>query len=315
MGVQVQVPGYYSILTYGSKGTEALLDGDVTVTEKVDGSQFRFGLRDGEFYMASHHKPIYEGEDYGMFDRAVEGALGARFAVDKLAQHWHTKNLWFFVEYLQRPKQNTLAYERMPDNHLCLWGVFRDGEMGPYGAVQDAAATLEIEAVPLLARGRVSSEDLVRLLDTESFLGAQKVEGLVITNAAQTIAIGPRVQPLICKLVRIEFKEQHKTQEAAGKSAIQQHMETYCSEARWLKAIQRRREASELLDAPQDIGPLLKSISQDLGAEEAENIKEFLWRHYRKEYLRTATRGFAYWYKERLAEGGERCKESHDETT
>jgi hypothetical protein len=49
---------------------------------------------------------------------------------------------------------------------------------------------------------------------------------------------------------------------------------------------------------------MLKSISQDLEAEEAENIKEFLWRHYRKDYLRTATRGFSYWYKEHLLERG-----------
>ena len=306
MSDQMRVPSYYSILTYGSRGTDALLDGDVTVTEKVDGSQFRFGLLDGEFYMGSHHKQLHVGQDYGMFDKAVEFALSeqTQFAVASLARHWNTDNLWLFAEYLQRPKQNVLAYDRVPSNHLCLWGVFRDGEMGPCGAVQSAAATLEIDAAPVLARGPLDSDDLAALLETESFLGGPTVEGLVITNMGQTIAIGPRVQPLICKLVRPEFKEQHKTQEAAGKSAVQQHMETYRSEARWIKAIQRRRENGDLLESPQDIGPLLKSISQDLETEEAENIKEFLWRHYRKEYLRTATRGFAYWYKERLAEGG-----------
>ena len=30
MSDQMRVPSYYSILTYGSRGTDALLDGDVT---------------------------------------------------------------------------------------------------------------------------------------------------------------------------------------------------------------------------------------------------------------------------------------------
>lgn len=306
MGAQYRCPpSYYKILTYGSAGTEALLDGPVLVSEKVDGSQFRFGICNGEFYMASHHKQIHEGQDYGMFREGVEHVLSIRGALEAFAEHIGTENLWIFAEYLQKPKQNVLAYDRVPRNHLAVWAVMIDAVW--VNPSMQLVEDLGLEAVPYTMWPMLYTHALLeKRLEDESFLGGQRVEGLVISNGAQTIAIGPRVQPLICKLVRPEFKEQHKVADVSGKSKIEQHMESYRAEARWLKAVQRAGEAGELQGAPQDIGPLLKSINDDILAEEEENIKSFLWQHYRKDYLRAATRGFPEWYKDRLR--GEEAK-------
>ena len=87
-------------------------------------------------------------------------------------------------------------------------------------------------------------------------------------------------------------------------AVIQDYIESFGSEARWLKAIQRRREDGELLHAPQDIGPLIKIINQDMIDEEEENIKDFFYKQFIKEILRSATRGFPYWYKDWLANNG-----------
>jgi len=299
----VSAPSYYKILTFGSRGTEGLLDEPVYVSEKVDGSQFRFGVHDGEFYVASHHKDIHIGSNYGMFKEAVEYVLAQRETIEKRAKLFQSNELWYFTEYLQRPRHNVLEYNRVPKNHLVLWALMANGEFVPRSMWAIYADDLGIEVVPHFPFKKYTRSELKSLLEEESFLGGQKMEGVVITNPSRNIVIGPRLQPLICKMVRSEFKEQHRSIIASGKNEIQQHMESYNSEARWLKAIQRRQEDGELLGTPQDIGPLLKSINQDLEKEEKENIKEFLWRHYRKDYLRACTRGFPEWYKERLASG------------
>jgi len=299
----MNAPSYFKILTFGSRGTEKLLDGPVYVSEKVDGSQFRFGVHEGRFYIASHHKDIHIGGDYGMFREAVEHVLSKRDIIEARAGICGTKELWYFAEYLQRHRHNVLEYRRVPKNHLVLWAVMVNGEYELRHRWPVYAKELGIEVVPQYPLKEYTREELETLLDEESFLGGPKVEGVVTTNPNQSIAIGPRLQPLICKLVRPKFKEQHRQTITGGKSKIEQHMESYASEARWLKAIQRRREDGELLGTPQDIGPLLKSINQDLEEEEKENIKEFLWRHYRKDYLRACTRGFPEWYKAMVAAG------------
>jgi len=293
----MNAPSYFKILTFGSRGTKKLLDGPVYVSEKVDGSQFRFGVHEGRFYIASHHKDIHIGGDYGMFREAVEHVLSKRDIIVAQAERLGTDELWYFTEYLQAPRHNVLEYDRVPQGHLALWALMADGDYLPQLAYAMYAAELGIEVIPRYLPKEYTRDELESLLDEESFLGGPKVEGVVITNENQNIAIGPRLQPLICKLVRPKFKEQHRQAITGGKSKIEQHMGSYTSEARWLKAIQRRREDGELLGTPQDIGPLLRSINQDLEEEEKENIKEFLWRHYRKDYLRACTRGFPEWYK------------------
>ena len=48
------IPHYTKVLTLGSSYTENALVGDVIIQEKVDGSQFRFGINeDGELLFAS----------------------------------------------------------------------------------------------------------------------------------------------------------------------------------------------------------------------------------------------------------------------
>lgn len=69
--------------------------------------------------------------------------------------------------------------------------------------------------------------------------------------------------------------------------------------------MQHLRDEGKLLDAPQDIGPLLRELSRDLLEEEGETIREDLFRMHVKDLLRTAGRGLPEWYKERLAEGVE----------
>ena len=59
-------------------------------------------------------------------------------------------------------------------------------------------------------------------------------------------------------------------------------------------------EISQLENSPRDIGKLLKSIQEDIEAEEKENIQKFLWNENKREIFSRAVKGFPEWYKEQL---------------
>ena len=298
------IPSYPKVLTFGTRGTENVLDGPVAVQEKVDGSMFRFGIKDSELVMASHHSSLVADGPKSMFDEAIDYVKSREDMLRFIAQTQGSSVL-LYCEYLQQSKHNTLSYARAPQNHLVLFDAVIGDDFVDYSNLESLAASLRIDVVPLLYSGEITKGELDKLLETPSYLGNETVEGIVIKNYNQHIAIGGRLYPIFVKLVREKFKERNNKEwrKNSGKSVIQDYIESFGSEARWLKAIQRRREDGELLHAPQDIGPLIKIINQDMIDEEEENIKDFFYKQFIKEILRSATRGFPYWYKDWLAKG------------
>jgi hypothetical protein len=110
----------------------------------------------------------------------------------------------------------------------------------------------------------------------------------------------------MAKLVSEAFKEVHQKSWAkanpSGKDIIQQLIESYKTEARWMKAVQHLREAGQLEDSPRDIGSLIKEARADLLKECADDAKErlFGWAWSRVE--RGSVAGLAEWYKNQLLE-------------
>lgn len=304
------VPSYPKVVAFGSYGTEACLLGPVIVEEKADGSQLGWGLDEtGELCIRSHGQQLIL-DNAGMFQPAVNYLRSLDWrAMTPCA------DIWFYGEYFQRPKQNTLAYERTPRHGImlfdCFWqGMFRRDMLREYAEMMDletAPVLAILETGEFLAVGRVPSleQDILPLLARESFLGRQQIEGVVIKNYHETISIGGKVQPLFCKVVRPQFTERNISEHKAEgrKNTVEVIIESCRSEARWLKAIQRRREEGALLGAAQDIGPLIRSVQEDLVAEEKETIKAQLWTAVSDEVKRKSVAGLAEWYKERLAKG------------
>ena len=294
------IPTYPKVLAMGTRGTERLLEGAVVVQEKYDGSQFRFGINeDGEIEFASHHQPVFPGAA-GQFEPAVQHILAHEKSVRGLG-----RGNYIYGEYLAKPKQNTIAYERVPAGHMVLFDVFVGGEfVSSMGSLEQIADYLECEAARTMYRGLVTMDDLRAMLSKKPMLGGDMLEGVVIKNYHQHILLGGQVWPLFCKLVNEGFKEKHAANPdwKSGKNREQEYYDTFCTEARWRKAVQHMRERGELQDAPQDIGPLMKEIHADLLAEETESVKEWLYREHVKDVVRAAQRGFVDWYKGQLAQ-------------
>jgi len=173
-----------------------------------------------------------------------------------------------------------------------------------------------LEGVPLLYKGTldmtrvdkgnggysyVGYDFLKRILETSpSILGGEfGIEGVVVKNYEQRTKFG---DPTICcgKYVRETFKERHQKEWKTGGDTIREFSESFRTEARWQKAVNHLREKGELENDPRDIGKLMKEINIDVEEEEAEEIKNFLYKHFIKQIKRKATAGAPEWYKEQL---------------
>lgn len=297
------VPAYPKVLALGSRGTEKVLEGEVTVQEKIDGSQFRFGFDEtGVLEFASHHKPVYPGSA-GMFEPVIQHILDRE--EDLRSNLLCTYPIYFYGEYLSKPKHNTLAYERIPRGNLVLFDAYDGDIYHTIGSIAHIASVLECALVATYRTGKVTMEELEFFLTTKKpMLGGDMIEGVVIKNYDQNIMLGSQVFPVFCKYVSTTFKERHQKNpdNRSGKSKLEEFFGSFNTEARWNKAIQHLREANELTDSPKDIGPLVRAIAEDIVEEEGEYIKDALYALYIKDVIRAAQRGFPEYYKSLLAD-------------
>ena len=292
------ISSFPKIFAIGDKRIDKIFLGDVEITEKVDGSQFGFGKIDGELMCRSKGKQLVLDAPEKMFAKAVEEVLSFQ---DKLID-----GNFYYAEYLNKPKHNTIKYERVPEGYLALFGMMGDGVfVDDYERLLTEAAWFGIEAVPLIYRGIISDpQELLTMLNKDSLLGGSKIEGVVIKNYAHEFFIAGRLYPIMCgKYVSEKFKEVHGSQwkkTHTGKGKWEVFVESFRTEARWEKAVQHLGDGGQLEGSPRDIGALIKETQRDIIEEEQDNIKQYLWNNFGAGLLRKSTSGLPEWYKEKL---------------
>jgi len=293
-----KIPGFPKIFAVGNKVVSDILNKQIEITEKIDGSQFSFGLVDKELHMRSKGAEIHIGNVQKMFQPAVDWVLSI--------EHLLVDNVVFHGEVVSKKKHNVLTYDKIPKNAVMLYGV-RDlitDTLSQYKDIAGCAEELGCDVVPLLFEGILEDKaDLMNYITGTSVLGGVDKEGIVIKNY-EPILIANQLLPITCaKFVNEAFKEVHTNKmygNSAKKNAVELLKEAFCTEARWQKGVIHLEERGELDEAPRDIGFLMKEIHKDIEEEEKENIKEELWNIYRKDIMRVAVRGCAEWYKEQL---------------
>lgn len=284
---------YGKIYSLGHRAVQEILLDTVVVEEKVDGSQISFGVRDGVLWARSKGAELNLEQPEKMFARAIETI---KELATKLTPGWTYRG-----EYLNKPKHNVLAYTRVPNKHIIIFDIDKGEEdylVPEYKKIK--AEELGLETVPLLYSGVLMDlEPVQKLLTTQSILGGQVVEGVVIKNYHR---FGIDKKVLLGKVVREDFKEQHKREWGSGdnESILVRIIKKYKSEARWAKAVQHLREQGQLKEEPSDIGPLLKEIPRDLYEEEKAEILDMLWSWAEPHIRRGVAARLPDWYKARL---------------
>ena len=296
----LSLSSYSKVFVLGHRAVQDILSYPVIVEEKIDGSQFSFGLHNGELLLKSKGTVIHHDNIPNLFAPAVDTACYLHR--DGLLVEGST----YRAEALYRNRHNVLTYDQVPAAGMVLYDVMVGLESYLSRVeLEEYADHMGIPIVPKLwGPGMLTEETFQQLLQTESFLGGTPVEGVVIKVAARN-AFGIDGKPLVAKFVSEAFKEKHDT--AWGKKQRSQSsikdgiVAALRTDARWQKAVSALRDAGTLAGEPSDIGLLLKTIQQDVAEEEADWIKEQLYKAYRKDILRGICHGFANWYKQSLA--------------
>lgn len=277
----------------GHKAIEELLLDPVIVEEKVDGSQLSFGRFNGELRVRSKGKEMIADAPENLFKEAVATAASL-----ELREGWTYRG-----ECLQKPKHNSLAYERVPRGNVILFDINSDEERYlSYEEKQAEAARIGLEIAPLLFAGKIeSANDVLAFLEQESILGGQKIEGVVIKNYSR---FGRDKKVLMGKYVSEAFKEVHK--KAWGESNPKQGdiilrlIGMLKTPARWDKAVIHLAERGELENSPRDIGKLIAEVKSDLKKECVDEIKNTLFSWAIDSVLRGSVGGLPEWYKQKL---------------
>lgn len=289
----ITLHAYPSIYNLGHKAVAEILSGNVLVEEKVDGSQFSFAKMNGNLLARSRKRELFIDSPESMFGNAI---AAVQAIANKLHDGWVYRG-----EYLDKPKHNTIAYDRIPQRHIVIFDICDGLESYlSYERKVEEAAKIGLEVVPIIYYGKVSTlEHFNEMLQAESFLGGSKVEGVVIKRY-DLFTLDKKA--MMAKYVSESFKEKHQKEwkSGAGKDAIQLLVEELTTEARWQKAVQHLAEIGELESSPRDIGKLIKEIQSDVEDEEKEYVSNKLFQHFWPRIRRRLTIGFPEWYKQEL---------------
>jgi hypothetical protein len=127
------IHSYPSVYAIGHKAIEGLFNGPVLVEEKIDGSQFSFGIVDGELQCRSKGKLLVLDAPEALFERAVAQVVAR--------QHLLRPDWIYRGEYLSKPKHNTLAYGRVPRDNIIIFDISSANEeyLGHGTKVEEAA--------------------------------------------------------------------------------------------------------------------------------------------------------------------------------
>jgi len=302
----MNIPSYPKVRNLGHPDIDGLLDGPITIQEKVDGSQFSFMWDESGTLWARSKGKMQAGpgiETDKMFQPAIDYLSGLA-SIDPQLERGPTI---FRAEYMSKPKHNTIAYDEMPHNGLALFDVeYGQDRFQTDVALYAWAGALGISYVPEFANEHgsfVNMKALDNYLDRDSFLGGSKVEGIVIKNRTRFGADG---KMLAGKYVSEAFKEAHKKdwkgRNPGGQDVVGQIVESVNTEARWEKAVQHLAEDGLLTHTPKDIGLLMKAVKDDAFNEEKHWMMAQVWNWSSPQIMRGLGRGLPEWYKQKLAE-------------
>lgn len=285
---------YPKVWALGHPNIKELFLDEVLVEEKIDGSQFSFGIFNGEIKVRSKGQEMPVDDPEGMFKEAVATVI----KLAPLLKDGYT----YRTEYLRTPKHNAITYERIPEKHLIVFDI-NDGYESylSYDDKLSECKRIGLECVPRIIAVVSSAEDIASYLERESCLGKSKIEGIVFKNYKR---FGSDKKVLMGKHVSEDFKEVNKT-EWKKQNPLQGDILTglinkYKTESRWKKSVQHLKEKGILTDTPKDIGHLMSSIKSDSKEELIDLIKEDLFRWAWPHLERGFIRGLPEWYKNEL---------------
>lgn len=313
MSVRSAAAGYGSIDNILKMPSPFTLTDTFHLQEKIDGSQFRFGVfkkhveggedAETELRCWSRNNRIDITNPCKMFVVAVETAK--RLYLDEKLPGGYT----FCAEAMAAKRHNILEYERAPLTGMVLFDVYNDSQ-GCYScpdAVLAWGEALGLEVAPYKGSFRpgetIDAESLIASAKAaRSVLGGGPVEGFVLKAATQLNNKSGSLFRL--KVINPAFSETKVTKRTESPQALQYFNvgQAMATPIRWEKAMTRLAEEGTLKLVNADIPLLIREVIADVEKEELDVVKALLWASARKKVLAGAVDGLAAWYQGRLYE-------------
>lgn len=308
---------YPKVYQLGHPLIKEVFDDPVVIQEKIDGSQFSFGISEAPVGTVGGGS---NSDDVGTATRCVEcrsrgGALHLETSGGLFGPAMQTvlgkggdlnSDFIYRAEAVCKPKHNVLTYSRVPLGGLILYDISlrsKPESYLPWDQVQEEAKRLGLEVVPTYESVRITgTNELEKWMNMESVLGGT-TEGVVAKNYAK---FGPDSKPLFGKYVNPKFKESHAVEWKSANPGLLEQITAACksyrTEARWQKAVQHKSEEGTLLHEPKDIGPLIKELQSDSWNEVKDEIVGNVTKLIKRDFDRIVVQGFPEWYKTKLME-------------
>ena len=299
MSDYINLPGYASPENLWHKNANLLLGKKVIVEEKIDGSQFSFGvMQDGKLHFRSKGRQIQRDDVDGLFEPIVWALIAI--------EHHLPVGLIFRAEAVTRKRHNVLTYERVPERCCVVYDIQNEsGQWMLPGRKVDICLQLGLECVGFEVLDKLVAYDfLADRMNQPSMLGGPR-EGIVI-KPYDYLPLDPYTQmPVMAKMVRNEFREKHgvagNPNGRKGPSQIIERLTTeFATEARWQKAVQHLRDRGELKEGMHAVPDIMREIVVDLEKEEELYIRDQLWKWAWPQLKRLCGKGAPEWYKSQL---------------
>lgn len=275
---------YPKIRSFGYSGTEQLLNGEIVIQPKVDGSNVSIWKCDEGLVQIGKRTSFLTTK----FDDSKMTCLDKMFQpfVDWVyEQDWSDLEVDTVLWGEMAQNQNKLKYEQKHPFILFDSSTYKIDEWGEtqhtfkdWKLTHALSTLLHIPMVPILYQGdgnNWSYEQLVELVSQPSYLGGCMEEGIVIKRYD---ALTKYDEPLFVKIVGAEFKEVMgvKTSPRTTMSVAQWATESFFNKPRLRKAIQQMREQGiwDPTNEKKNIGPLIGCVTQDIYREHYDAIAE-----------------------------------------
>jgi hypothetical protein len=291
--------------------------GKFVIEEKVDGSQFRFGIDGNGNFMAGSKSVNYDSVDkidksFSKITAEVEEKLKDAYDCEVFGFLEPNDFIIFYGEYMRSEKHNALKYDKVPEGNVYLFDVAVNGVYMGYESVKLWANILGFEPVHVYdVTDKLPDYDEIskNLRIWKSCLGDVNPEGVVIKNYDIMIMDNFRKveSPLMLKVVRSEFKEILKKdwKQREGKSTndiVGRIISQVNKNAVWDKAVQHLRDEGKITGTMADMRLLLNKVDEDIEKEWVEIINKELYKSFEYDIRKAFVSGLAEYYKKKLYE-------------
>ena len=295
----------YSSIENLYKNGDILL-GEVVVTEKLHGTNCRFGWIDDTFYIGSRNNTILTWKEDGteIYNKENDGynfcdwLRGAVSFVDL------PRDTLFYGEFFGSGVQKGMKYFDVIKRHFAVFDVKQGEDYLDYDDAVKIVTDNKLDFVPLVFRGKLNLDGAKELIDVSSTWALAHntdciAEGVVIKPIKETRDF--RDNRVIVKLKGEKWSEVAKAPKMPKeRSKFYEDGKAYCTKARVINTIDKLRqevnEELEMLHVPN----LLRLFNTDVEKGAVDDLP--LSKKDRKEFMKGASSDVVKYYKEWLLE-------------